>query len=343
MKKSFSLAFLIAVIAVFSVFVSSPIKAEDALINLKCSNFFPQAHPNSILSEEWCKEIEKRTHGRVKISYFPDSAFVPPPQVYDAVESGIIDIGQSVLSYAANAADRFPLTAGIEYPFGYTNGLQATRLINAYYKKFKPGELNGTHILYLHAHGPGYFITKKEISNVDEIKGMKVLSTQPKAEIAKLMGAIPVIMPITDAHNALSMGVIDGVLLPVEPVKFWKLADVLKTTIRNYGCAFTHGFFIAMNKKKWESLPEDIQKIFDGVSEEWIDKQGTTWDNLDKEAEEEIVKNGHKILIATPQEQAATKEKMKPLFDNYIQKAKAKGFPGDEVVKFCVDYIATHP
>lgn len=49
------------------------------------------------------------------------------------------------------------------------------------------------------------------------------------------------------------------------------------------------------------------------------------------------------MVIATPEEQAAAKEKVKPLFEQYIQKMKEKSLPGDEVVKFCTDYIAAHP
>jgi DNA-binding transcriptional regulator YhcF (GntR family) len=48
-------------------------------------------------------------------------------------------------------------------------------------------------------------------------------------------------------------------------------------------------------------------------------------------------------VIASQEEQAAAKEKVKPMFVQYIQKMKEKGLPGDEVVKFCTDYIEAHP
>ena len=45
--------------------------AQEKVVKLRYSNFFPPVHAISKLSEEWCKEVEKRTNGRVKIVHFP--------------------------------------------------------------------------------------------------------------------------------------------------------------------------------------------------------------------------------------------------------------------------------
>jgi hypothetical protein len=34
---------------------------------------------------------------------------------------------------------------------------------------------------------------------------------------------------------------------------------------------------------------------------------------------------------------------MKPIFPEFVKDMKAKGLKGDEVLKFCQDYIRTHP
>ncbi|MFH0730290.1 MAG: TRAP transporter substrate-binding protein [Pseudomonadota bacterium] len=347
MKKSCYSMFIVRSLFFFLfILISVPAGAEDSVVELKYSNFYSSTHPNGMLSEAWCKEIEKRTNGRVKISYFGNNTLAPATQVYEAVEKGIIDIGQSVLSYqsiVAAANPRFPLSEVLDFPLGYTSGLQATKLVNEYYKRFEPVELDNTHILYLHAHGPGFLSTNKNVYKIDDIKGLRLLSTKATAGIATMLGAIPVNLSIVEAHGALSKGIIDGVLLPISPLKFWKLDEVLKTTVKNHGLSFTHSIFVTMNKKKWESLPNDIQNIFDAVSEEWIVKQGNSWDNQDKEAEEHLIKSGYKILTATPEERAIMKEKMKPLFNDYVKKTKAKSLPGDEVVKFCQNYLASQP
>jgi len=34
---------------------------------------------------------------------------------------------------------------------------------------------------------------------------------------------------------------------------------------------------------------------------------------------------------------------MKPIHDKYVNMTKPKGLPGDEALKFCLDYIKAHP
>ncbi|MFH0725105.1 MAG: TRAP transporter substrate-binding protein [Pseudomonadota bacterium] len=342
MKRSMCVSLLIVVFVVSSVFMLSGHvgAAEEAVVKLRYSNFFPPTDPIGKLGDEFCKEIEKRTNGRVKITYFPGNTLTPPQQTYDSVQKGIADMGQSLLAYTAG---RFPLTDVIDYPLGYTSGLQATRLINEFYKKFKPAEMSDTHVLYLHAHGPGFFSTKKEFSKVEDLTGQRIKANGTNAEMAKLLGVTPVTITMPETYDALSKGILDGVLLPSNGVKFWGYADFLKCTIKNFGCTYTAGMFVTLNKQKWESFSPEIQKIFTEVSEEWAEKQGNLWDKMDRDSEEAMIKDGFKFMTASAEEQVAVKEKLKPVFANYVQKTKDKGLPGDEALKFCVDYLAAHP
>ena len=121
-----------------------------------------------ILGQEWCTEVEKRTNGRVKVTYFPGNTLTPPTQTYDSVVKGIADVGQTLAAYSAG---RFLLTEVLAQPIGYTSGYQATKTCNEYYKKFKPKEFDDTKIMYIHGHGPGMFQTVKAISSVDDHQG----------------------------------------------------------------------------------------------------------------------------------------------------------------------------
>ena len=92
-----------------------------------------------MLSVEWGKEIEKRTNGKVQVTVFPGGTLTPADKCYDGVVKGLSDVGMSVLSYTRG---RFPLTEVIDLPLGYKNGTAATKLVNLYYNKFKPKELD---------------------------------------------------------------------------------------------------------------------------------------------------------------------------------------------------------
>lgn len=129
-----------------------PTFAQEKVIKLNYAHFMPTSTRQAQLAEQWCREVEKRTNGRVKITFYPGGTLSPAPLIYDNVVKGIADIGWS---YFALTRGRFPLTEVIDFPLGYKSGYVATKLINEYYKKFKPKELDETKIIYLHAHGPG--------------------------------------------------------------------------------------------------------------------------------------------------------------------------------------------
>jgi TRAP-type C4-dicarboxylate transport system substrate-binding protein len=118
---------------------------------------FPAPHKNSLMCEAWCREVEKRTNGRVKISYFPGGTLTPPAQTYDSITTGITDIGMSVFNYTRG---KFPVMDAINQPMGYKSAYLVTKLANEFYKKFKPKELDEVKVMYLHGHGPGIMHTK---------------------------------------------------------------------------------------------------------------------------------------------------------------------------------------
>ena len=162
----------------------------------------PAPTAGSINSSEWSKEIEKRTNGKVKINYYSGGTLMPAPQTYDSIVKGIADIGFSIMSYTRG---KFPLTEVIDLPLGYKSGYTATKLINAYYAKFRPKEFDETKVLYLHAHGPGILNTKKPVYKLEDLKGMKIRSTGLSSKIAQSLGAAPVGMPIPETYYALSL------------------------------------------------------------------------------------------------------------------------------------------
>jgi TRAP-type C4-dicarboxylate transport system substrate-binding protein len=122
------------------------------------------------------------------------------------------------------------------------------------------------------SHGPGVVHTKKRVNKLEDLKGMKLRSTGTVAKIVSALGAVPVAMPQTETYEALSKGIVDGLMSPVEVLQGWKFGEVVGNTTLDLGTAYGLGFFIVMNKEKWNSLPPDIQKIIEKINEEWIVK-----------------------------------------------------------------------
>jgi TRAP-type C4-dicarboxylate transport system substrate-binding protein len=306
-------------------------------IKLNYSVFFPAPHKNAVLAVEWAKEIEKRTGGRVQITVFPGGTLTPADKCYDGVVQGISDIGFSVLAYTRG---RFPLTEVSDLPLGIKSGAVATRVVNEYYRKFSPKEFDEVKVMYLHGHGPGVLHTKKPVGTLEDLKGMKIRCTGMAAKIVTALGGVPVAMPMGDTYDALSRGVVDGSMAPQESLQGWKWGEVVKYTIENFGSSYSTGMFVVMNKDKWNSLPADVQGIIEQVNEEWIDRQGKTWDEIDKEGRDFTLELGNKIVPLSKEEDARWAKAVRPILDDYVKNMGDKGLPGAEVLKFYLDTIA---
>ncbi len=334
--KLFLLFFIVSI-----CFVAMPnlAAAQQKAISLNFSNFFPAPHKNSILADAWCKEVEKRAQGKVKITYFPGGTLTPAAQTYDNVVKGIADIGESCFAYTRG---KFPMMEVIDLPLGYKSGAQATNLINAFYAKFQPKELADVKVLFLHAHGPGILHSKAPIAKLEDVKGKKVRATGLAAKIVQALGGAPVGTTMPETYDALRTGVAEAAMAPIEALQGWKWGEVVSSTTQNFGSAYTTGMFVVMNKAKWNSLPPDVQKVMEDVSKEWIVKQGQTWDAIDQEGYDFTKKRGNKIIALSKEEDARWAQAVRPILDDYAKAAKGKGLPGEEAVKFCTDYLKTH-
>jgi TRAP-type transport system periplasmic protein len=334
MRKYFVVSFFLGIF-VAALLAFSP-SASAQTIALKYTNFFPAPHANSVIADQWCKEVDKRTNGKIKMTYYPGGTLTPPPQTYDSVVKGIADVGTSVMAYTRG---RFPLSEVVDLPINLKSGVMATRLINELFKKFHAKEFDETQVMYLHAHGPGILHSKKAVNKLEDVKGLKIRSTGLSAKIVQALGGAPVGMSMNEAYDALSRGVADAILSPNEALKGYKLGEVTAFTTENYSTAYTSGFFVVMNKAKWNSIPKDLQAIIEKINQEWLEKQGKLWDDIDIEGKEFAVKQGMKYITLAPEESARWAKAVTPILDDYVKDAKAKGIPGDEALKFCLDYL----
>jgi TRAP-type C4-dicarboxylate transport system substrate-binding protein len=313
--------------------------AAGAATSLTYSIFFPPTHAQTKAAESWAKEIEKRSAGKVKISIFPGGTLTPADQCYDGVVKGISDIGMSAFAYTRG---RFPAMEALDLPLGYPNGRVATRVANEFFLSMKPKALENVKVLYLHAHGPGLLHTKTPVKKLEDLKGMKIRSTGFSAKVVEALGAVPVAMPQGETYEALSKGIVDGTIGPIEVLKGWKQAEVIKSTTDCSDVGYTTVFFVVMNLKKWNALPPDARKVLDDVSREWINVHGKVWDEADKEGRVFTLSLGNQIIPLSAQESARWKKAVRPTIEEYVKNAEQKGVPGRKSVKEAESLISKY-
>jgi TRAP-type C4-dicarboxylate transport system substrate-binding protein len=321
-------AALLAAVAILGFSGPTTVKAET--IKLTYSNFFPATHIQSKLAEQWCKEVEKRTKGKVKVEYYPGQTLTKAKVVYDGVVQGLSDVGMSVLGYTRG---RFPLMEVVDLPLGYRSGAAATKVANTVYEKFKDKALTDTKVMYLHAHGPGLVHTKgKAVRKLEDMKGLKIRSHGTSAKVVKALGGTPVAMPMPETYQALQKGVVDGAVYPLEANKGWKLGEVIDYATLDFPAAYTTTFFVVMNKDKWNALPADVKKTITEINKEWRVKHGKAWDASDAEGVKFLKAKKRTLIDLSPEEGKRWQKAVQPVFEGYVKAMAAKKLPGKEAL-----------
>lgn len=138
-----------------------------------------------------------------------------------------------------------------------------------------------------------------------------------------------------ETYEALSKGVVDATLCPIETLKGWKQGEVISYVTDSTCIGYTTAMFVVMNKAKWESLPADIQDIFNAVNQEWIVKHGQAWDQADQEGRDFIASltPPREIIPLSAAEQAKWKKAVEPVLTSFVNAAKEKNLPGAEFLK----------
>jgi TRAP-type C4-dicarboxylate transport system substrate-binding protein len=338
MKRTFYFGTM--VLALFSMFIFTPVVSKAESVTLKYSSFFPPTHIQSKLAEAWGKEVEKQTEGRVKVEYYPGGSLLNAKVTYDGVVDGIADVGFTVLAYTRG---RFPVSGALDLPFGYPSGTVATAVANDLYEALKPKEFDDTQLMYLHAHGPGFINTReKVVTKLEDLKGLRIRSTGMSAEMVKALGATPVAMGMGDAYQSLQKGVVDGSAHPMEANGGWKLGEVTKFTVGSYGVAYTTTFIVTMNKDKWAALEEKDQQVIAAINKEWSIKHGEAWDSSDLDGLRFSLQQGNNVSGIDPKEEERWKEAVAPVIDDYAAELSKKDIDGAAVVKTIRESLKAH-
>lgn len=286
---------------------------------------------------QWASEIEKRSGGKVKFEFYYGGTLTKGAQAYDGIVNGISDVAAAATGWNAG---RFPLTRITDIPLGWTSSRQASLASWDYYKKFKPKEWDETHLLFLYTDAIGNLHTKKPVKSISDLKGMQIRGTGSDVPLIKAMGGTPVGMPWGEVYLSLQRGIVEGMISNYASFQAAKLAEVTDyTTEHNVRSA---GFWVAMNKDKWNSLSPDVQKVINEVSEEAVAAVGQALDDAQAAGRQYVIDSGNKIITPTDADKARFDEALTPIRDEWVKEVEGKGLPGKEVLEFVETSMKKH-
>jgi len=330
-----------------ALFALSSVGFAAPEVTLKFHHFLsPKSPAHAQMIVPWAKRVEESSGGRIKIDVFPSMSLGgTPPQLIRQVRDGVVDIVWTVNGYTAG---QFPRTEVFELPFIHTNNAVATNLAmyDMFDKYLKP-EWEDVHVIVLHVHaGQGIQMVDSPVRTANDLQGKKIrIPTRTGAWVLEALGANPVGMPVPALPQALSKKVVDGALIPWEIIPPLKLQQLTKYQIdgENKVRFGTTTFVIAMNKKKYESLPADLKAAIDKNSgRDYAIEVGRIWTKSEEGGLKVALKDGNEHIVIPNAEMKNFEKKLEPVIDRWVEEVKSKGIDGKALVNAAREAIAKY-
>jgi TRAP-type C4-dicarboxylate transport system substrate-binding protein len=325
---------LVAIVMVLSVApFLLPVRAAAAEkpLELRFTTVVTTLHPNYKAYQSFADEANKRTGGKVHITVYPSGTLNPPFETYNAIKTGMAQMGAAPVGYSAPVLPLNKLFG--DALRGMTTAKEATRAYATALKSIPEmmAEYEGVHLLWVYSTLPLSIGTaKKPITRIEDFKGL-VMRFPPGLEpLAKAWGATPISVAVGDIYVALQKGTVQGFFGGSEMLQAMRLAEHTKyvTSVDMvYGLSY-----VAVNKKAWDALPPDVQKVMDGLGE-WA--QGVTVENTDaaEKASLDFAKSqGTQIVRIEKAELAKLYAASDPVFDKMAAELEGRGKPGKKVL-----------
>lgn len=322
-----------AVAALAAGFTTTSALAQE--VTLKLHQFLPaQANVPKLVLDVWADNVEEDSGGRIKVDRYPSMQLGGrPPELMDQAIDGVADVVWTVVGYTPG---RFPSTEVFELPFMMTNARAASR---AYWEMFeehmKDTEFKDVHILGTWVHGPGLIHSNKPVTTPEDMQGLKIRGgSRSINSLLDRLGATPVGMPVPAIPEGLSKGVIDGTTIPWEVTAALKVPELVDNHTEFSGNAlYVLTFVLAMNKEKYESLPDDLKKVIDDNSGlEFSVFAGGTQEDADGPARQLAVDRGNNIITLDEEQTKVWIDASQPIYDEWVADMNSKGIDGQALI-----------
>jgi TRAP-type C4-dicarboxylate transport system substrate-binding protein len=307
--------------------------AQAQTVTLKLSHFVPPQHTFHKWITAWAEKIEKESNGRLKFEIYPNGQLVGPPnRQFDAARNGIVDIAWCLHGVTPG---RYPMTELANLPFTFPSvGVdlpEMAKRLTELAPKYLAAEHTGLHILFMNQAPPVTLYSKEPIKTLADYKGKKIrYASITNKQMLETLGAAPMLIPPSDAQDAMSKGIVEGAMFPHEAGVAYDLASVVKYNIEPPVASAT--FAMVMNPAKYNSLPADLRAIIDketGVAGGM--SFAAAYQAQEKLARElEVSKKGLQIITLPAGDVTKMKELSKPIIDKAIADLESQGKPAKE-------------
>ena len=337
-KNAFSRVMI--VISVTFMMVALPLlvtyaESAEKQIKLVFSSYLKENFTNNLTCQFWMDEVTKRTNDRVTFTTYYNGTLLKGAESLPGCGRGMCDL---TICPDAYTADRHPLSM-VQTLLFMTDKMDS--YLRACYELFTKEPLliqeftkNNVHFLVEIPVSSNILGDRQKINSIALLKNKRIRAMAMTADALKILGATPVGLSLGEVYDGLDKGVIDGYSLTdftlASMFHLYEVAPYMHDT----GMGQFGGMFFVMNKKKWDTLPSDIQKIMTQVAKEAIDKHVALYQKVEGQMVDKAHKGGAKVVILTDEEKARWREAAGPkLWEKWVNDKKAKGLNGAYIFK----------
>jgi len=265
-------------------------------------------------------ELEKRSGGRIHVELYCGGVLGTERELMDLVATGALQGTRG--GFFADANPKFNI---ITMPFLVDDWDQALRLVNS---DFVHGINRGARANGWHVPATGisqgfraHTNNVRPITHPDDLKGLKMRVPPQDVYVrtALAFGANPQEIPAVEIYQSLQTGVVDGQDNPPSNIWDYKIHEVSRyLTITNYA---TGPDPLLVNLAWYNALPDDLQVIFDQVSQDAI----ALSDELNRREETEfITRLSEKLEVnfVTGGGLEAFRDAVLPVYQHYIEQGE---------------------
>lgn len=281
----------------------------------------------------WAEQVVADSNGTLSIS-IPSASLAPVPQLWDAVEDGLVDIALVVNAFKAH---QITLPTILTLPLVDGNAEAVSR---AWWETFEAdfaaaGEYGDFLPLGgFTTNGPHIMATSRHVTTPQDLVGLKVrVEGAEQVQIFQNLGATPVGQTGMNSFEMLTGGIVDAGLSPFGSALAQGQLGVTNQITTFPGGFARSGFTIVMRRDRFDSLPPEAQEaILANSGVELAARLGAIVDGEEAAARAAFEAGGATITEASAELVAAVEEASAFIREAWIARANARGLDGEAVL-----------
>src|ERR1700704_2378120 len=260
----------------------------------------PKTTGYGILGDIFSDKLKALSKGTMLIEQYPGAQLGQEPQVLQLVKSGDVEF---CISSSANAATLSPQAGVMSMHFLFRSEAHLVKAIadpevSKAVKAMIAETVQGAHVIALSTLGLRNMYSKREIKNIDDMKGLKVRvqATPTEDTMFPAYGAQIVHMPFGSVYTSLQTGVVDvaenGVNVYLAN-KHYQVAPVLSMTEHE-----ANNSLVWVSDKVWNGLTPEQPGWVEAAADEVNKNQPAKAIELEHQSQEKLKAIGVKVVTA---------------------------------------------